>query len=58
MMAVAGMTYLNAEIRVCNAYRLDEQADAGRWLVALALLIAVAWAMQLWRRRKTTQRLD
>ena len=56
MMAVAGMTYLNAEIRVCNAYRLDEQADAGRWLVGLALLIAAGWLMQIGRKLKTTPR--
>jgi hypothetical protein len=43
MTAVAGLLYLDAPLRVCNAYRLDEQQQVGAALVAIAATVAVGW---------------
>ena len=43
MSAVVGQLYIDSPTRVCNAYLLDDQEQLGRWLVWLAVLIAVAW---------------
>lgn len=50
MMAVAGVLYQEASARLCNSYRLDEQAFVGQALVGLAGAVAVAWlAWAAWR---------
>jgi hypothetical protein len=46
MMIVAGTLYQEAPLRLCNAYRLDEQQRLGSELIWAAALIAVVW---LWR---------
>lgn len=43
MTAVVGQLYVDTPTRVCNAYLLDDQALLGRWLVWLAMAIAVVW---------------
>lgn len=43
MTAVVGQLYVDTPTRVCNAYLLDDQALLGRWLVWLAIVVAVAW---------------
>lgn len=43
MMVVVGQLYIDAPLRLCNAYLLDDQARLGRWLVALAAVLALAW---------------
>lgn len=44
MMGVVGSLYQETPLRVCNAYRMDEQQGVGLILVWLALAIAVAWS--------------
>ncbi|AVO48408.1 hypothetical protein C6568_03420 [Melaminivora suipulveris] len=43
MMVVVGQLYVDSPLRLCNAYLLDDQERLGRWLIALAALLAVAW---------------
>jgi hypothetical protein len=45
MMAIAGMLYRELPQRLCNAYLLDDQTVTGTALVALALLLGVAWCV-------------
>ena len=49
MMAVAGSLYESSPVRVCNAYLLDDQALLGKWLVWIAVGIALAWLASLFR---------
>lgn len=52
MTAVVGILYQDAAVRVCNAYRLDDQQNLGVALVWIAIGIAVIWSLQTaWRRR-------
>ncbi|WP_296753718.1 hypothetical protein [Thiobacillus sp.] len=44
MVAVAGWLYIVSPVRICNSYRVDEQALAGWLLVAVAGVLSVAWA--------------
>jgi hypothetical protein len=46
MTAVVGMLYQDAAVRVCNAYRLDDQQDLGRALVLIAIGIGVIWSLR------------
>jgi len=43
MMVVVGQLYIDSPLRLCNAYLLDDQERLGRWLIALAALLASAW---------------
>lgn len=43
MMVVVGQLYIDAPLRLCNAYLLDDQARLGHWLIALAAVLAMAW---------------
>jgi hypothetical protein len=43
MTAVAGTLYQDAPERLCNGYRLDEQALVGTLLVVLAVALAIGW---------------
>lgn len=50
MTAVAGSLYIDAPLRICNAYRLDEQQQVGAALVAIVTTVAIAWlASTGWR---------
>lgn len=49
MTAVAGQLYADSNVRICNAYLLDDQARLGEWLIALACLFAVIWLAQVAR---------
>lgn len=44
MTAVAGWLYIAAPSRICNGYLVDEQAFTGWLLVAVAGVLAIAWA--------------
>lgn len=44
MVAVVGWLYIVSPVRICNSYRVDEQALAGWLLVAVAGLLSLAWA--------------
>jgi hypothetical protein len=44
MTAVVGQLYIDAPLRLCNAYLLDDQARLGQWLIALAALLALGLA--------------
>jgi hypothetical protein len=50
MTAIAGMLYLGADLRLCNAYLLDDQVYAGRGLIALALCLGGTALVLLGRR--------
>ncbi len=58
MMAVVGQLYIDSPLRLCNAYLLDDQERLGRWLIALAAVLAMAWlahvAWRLVRREEAT----
>ncbi len=43
MMAVAGMLYQDAPVRLCNSYLIDDQVVAGTGLVMLALAVPLLW---------------
>ena len=43
MMVVVGSLYVDSPLRLCNAYLLDDQVRLGRWLVALAVVLALLW---------------
>ena len=50
MTAIVGWLYQDALVRVCNAYRMDEQQAVGLALVWFALALGSAWLCQAgWR---------
>jgi hypothetical protein len=52
MTAVVGILYQDAAVRVCNAYRLDDQQNLGVALVWVAIGVAAIWSLHTaWRRR-------
>ena len=53
MTAVVGILYQDSAVRICNAYRLDDQQDLGLALVFVAIGVAAIWALHTaWRCRK------
>lgn len=50
MMLIVGTLYQDAPLRLCNAYRLDDQQQLGQALVAVAVLVALAWFVRVLRR--------
>lgn len=54
MTAVVGQLYIDAPLRLCNAYLLDDQARLGQWLIGLAALLALGWLAQVgwWMARR------
>lgn len=46
MSAIAGIQYQDMPQRLCNAYALDDQLITGTGLVALSLLLAIAWCLR------------
>ncbi|WP_332671692.1 hypothetical protein [Aromatoleum sp.] len=49
MSAAVGLLYEDAPARLCNFYLLDQQTVAGRGLVALAVIVPLAWIVSLAR---------
>jgi len=47
MTAAVGMLYQDSEVRVCNAYRLDDQQDLGLALVLIAIAVGVIWSLHM-----------
>lgn len=45
MSAIVGMVYMDQPIRLCNAYLQSDQDWAGRGLVALAIILPLAWLL-------------
>ena len=43
MLAVLGWLYIVAPVRLCNNYLVDQQGQAGWWMVKLALLLFTWW---------------
>lgn len=43
MTVAAGSAYIEAPVRLCNAYRIDEQQRLGAELIVVATLCGVAW---------------
>ena len=50
MMIWQGVYLAATERRLCNAYTLDSQADAGRALAVLAVVVGLVWLVGVWRR--------
>lgn len=50
MMIVVGTLYQNAPLRLCNAYRLDDQQALGTQLVVVAVVVAAVWLVRATRR--------
>lgn len=51
MTAVVGILYQDSAVRVCNAYRLDDQQNLGLALVGVAIGVAAIWSLHTaWRR--------
>ncbi|MEO6281505.1 hypothetical protein [Roseateles sp.] len=48
MLAVVGTLYQDATVRVCNAYRLNDQQTLGTALVWASVGILVVWLCGLW----------
>lgn len=57
MMVVVGQLFIDSPLRLCNAYLLDDQERLGRWLIAVAAVLGIAWlghvAWRLVRREDT-----
>lgn len=51
MTGVAGTMYQDSAVRLCNAYRLDDQQDLGLALVVLAVATAALWLLVVATRR-------
>jgi len=54
MLAVVGSLYQESTLRLCNAYRLDDQQALGSALHAVAAGVLLLWLLQLglWRLRR------
>jgi len=50
MTIAVGTLYQNAPLRLCNAYRLDDQQALGSHLVVLAVAVAGVWLVRTTRR--------
>ncbi|MCH2241384.1 MAG: hypothetical protein MK041_05520 [Aquabacterium sp.] len=50
MTGIVGLLYQDTPIRLCNAYRLDDQQHLGQGLVALAIGLALWWLLRVGRR--------
>lgn len=50
MTVSVGTLYQSAPLRLCNAYRLDDQQDLGWSLVCLAVTVAAVWVFRSTRR--------
>ncbi|SDM47897.1 hypothetical protein SAMN05428957_106173 [Oryzisolibacter propanilivorax] len=56
MTFVVGQLYVDAPLRLCNAYLLDDQERLGHWLMALAAVLASAWlARVFWQLARAPQ---
>ena len=49
MTIIVGTLYQDSLLRLCNAYRLDDQRQLGLALVWLAILAGVAWLLHVVR---------
>lgn len=47
MTIIVGTLYQDSLLRLCNAYRLDDQQQLGLALVWLAIVVAVAWLLHV-----------
>ena len=55
MTIIVGTLYQDSPLRLCNAYRLEDQQQLGRALVWLAIVVAGAWFVQVARRSSTAK---
>ncbi len=47
MTAVVGQLYIDSPLRLCNAYRLEDQTRLGQWLVTTSALLALGWLVRV-----------
>jgi len=58
MTAVVGMLYQDSAVRVCNAYRLDDQQNLGQALTLIAIGIGAIWSLRTaWSRARVESSL-
>lgn len=50
MTAIVGTLYADSPLRLCNAYRLDDQQQLGQALVWIGIAVALAWLARAGRR--------
>ena len=48
MMAWLGIYFATTDLRLCNAYSLQSQANTGRGLLALGVALSIAWVARFW----------
>lgn len=58
MTGVAGTMYQDSAVRLCNAYRLDEQHNIGLALVVIAIATAALWLLVVATRRTSSDSTD
>ncbi len=51
MLAVVAWLYIAAPVRICNQYLVDDQTEAGRWMLWVAGLLFFLWLADLFRKR-------
>jgi hypothetical protein len=49
MTAIVGTLYQDSPLRLCNAYRLEDQQHLGQGLVGLAIVVALMWLVRVAR---------
>ena len=54
MTIIVGTLYQDSPLRLCNAYRLDDQQQLGLALLWVAIAIAIAWLLRAVRRLSTS----
>ena len=54
MTIIVGTLYQDSPLRLCNAYRLDDQQRLGLALLWVAIAIAIAWLLRAVRRLSTS----
>ena len=54
MTIIVGTLYQDSPLRLCNAYRLDDQQQLGLALLWAAIAIAIAWLLRAVRRLSTS----
>ena len=54
MTIIVGTLYQDSPLRLCNAYRLEDQQQLGLALLWAAIAIAIAWLLRAVRRLSTS----
>ena len=58
MMVWLGLFFSTTDRRLCNAYSLDSQMDAGRGIAVLGIALGIAWLFGIMRQARAAARLQ